>query len=383
MSISRFLVLFEKECRQLFRDPFNIVFGIALPIVLLVVMGYGLSFDVRDIRVAFVAPEQTALSQSIAAKLRGSAYFSPEFVRTAAEASELVRADKADAALFLPQNFEKNFAAGTAEILIVTNASNPQQARLKENYLRSVVAEAIAENAQKFAPAAAGTAQISAGTRAAGTAQIVSRMWFNETGESLFFLVPGLIAIILTLIGAMLTSMLMAQEYECGNLESMFVTPMRSIEILLAKAAVNFFIGLAGTLITLLASTLIFSVPIRGSFGVLLLGCALYLILSLAVGLLISSLTKSRFVAMEITIVVTLMPSILLSGYIYEIGDLPVAIQVISTFVPARYLIDFLQTVMLAGNYWPQILADIAVIALFTVAFIAAAILKNPKRLED
>lgn len=236
---------------------------------------------------------------------------------------------------------------------------------MKESYLRAILAGTLAEESP-----------------GSGSAQIVPRMWFNESGESVYFLVPGLIAIVLTLVGTLLTSMLMAQEYERGNLESMFVTPMRSAEMLLAKVANNFIVGAVGIAVVLCAARLFFGMPVAGSVPVLCAGCALYLLMSLAVGLLISSLVKNQFVASQLAIVVTLLPSILLSGYIYEIGDLPPAIRAITFFVPARYFIDFLQTILLAGNFWEPIARDLGAVALFALAFTLLAVAENPKRLE-
>lgn len=367
MKFSRVFALIAKERRQLFRDPFNIVVGIGLPLVLLVIMGYGLSFDVKNIRVAVVVPANSALASEVVARLRGSAYFSPLAVRDARTGTELVRAREADACLFLPQCPERGSAGGNADFLIATNATNPQQARMKESYLRSILAGTLAEESSG---------------KGAGTVQIVPRMWFNESGESVYFLVPGLIAIILTLVGTLLTSMLMAQEYERGNLESMFVTPMKSAEMLLAKVANNFVVGAVGIAVVFCAARLFFGMPVAGSVPVLCAGCALYLLMSLSVGLLISSLVKNQFVASQLAIVVTLLPSILLSGYIYEIGDLPPAIRAITLFVPARYFIDFLQTILLAGNFWEPIARDLGVVALFALAFTLLAVAKNPKRLE-
>lgn len=366
MNFHRFSALFVKERRRLFRDPFNILVGIVLPLVLLVLMGCGLSFDIKGIRLTVVAPERTELVSEILARFRGSAYFSANAVRGTDEGAERVRRRESDACLFLPQNLSRGNAA---EILIVTNASNPQQARMKENYIRSVITEILLESETR--------------TGACGAAEILPRQWFNEAGESIYFLIPGLLAIILTLIGALLTSMLTAQEYERGNAESLFVSPMKSIEMLAAKALNNFLIGITGTLITLAAAKLFFGMPVLGNVGVLLFGCALYLLMSLAAGLLISGLTKSQFIASELTIIVTLLPSILLSGYVFEISDLPAPIRLLTCFVPARYFIDFLQTVLLAGNYWKPILFNLGVIALFAAAFTALAVLKNPKRLDS
>lgn len=366
ISPIRLKALLVKEQKQLFRDPMNLMVGIFLPLMLLILMGYGMSFDIKNVRVAVAELDRSALSREIVAQINGSEYLDALVFASTAEAVQSIQRNQADAGIFFPAHFERSLLQGTpAEVLIVVNASNPSQAILKENYLQAIVSEVLCQYG-----------------KAEPRVQVFSKMRYNESAESLYFMIPGLLVIIITMIGSLLTCMLLAREYEQGNMESMFVTPMRSLELLIAKALNNFIIGMIGVCMTLLAVRFVFEMPIRGSVAVILLGCAMYLLLALTIGLLISSITKSQFLASEVTMVVTFLPAIMLSGFIYEINNLPLPVQYLTRIVPARYFIDFLQTAFLVGNQWSILLYDLTMIGLFTMLMLFLAIRKSPKSLE-
>ena len=211
--------------------------------------------------------------------------------------------------------------------------------------------------------------------------EIRTRQWFNEENRSAFNIVPGMIVIILTIIGALLTSMLMAREYELGNLESMFVTPMRSIEMLLAKMFTNFGLGMVGLTISLVLGHYLFGLPTRGNIAILIFGSSLYLIVALCLGLLISSLTKNQFLAVIVTVIATFLPSYILSGFLFEIKSMPAFLQGVTNFVPARYYVEFLQTSLLVGNVWRNVFWNLSVLSGIAVLLLALAVVKNPKKL--
>jgi ABC-2 type transport system permease protein len=206
-------------------------------------------------------------------------------------------------------------------------------------------------------------------------------MWFNNTNESCYYMIPGVIVIILSLIGCMLTSLQMAKEYEHGNMESMFVTPMTAGEILLAKMANNYLLGMIGLTVALLFSRYLFQVPIRGSIWLVLLGSSVFLMLQMALGLLISSITKNQFLACQIALVIAFLPVVLLSGFLYEIPNMPVFLQYFTCLVPARYYVDFLQTIFLVGNVPSNIIKNLCIMGVFSLVLLFLAKLTNPKRL--
>jgi ABC-2 type transport system permease protein len=192
-------------------------------------------------------------------------------------------------------------------------------------------------------------------------------MWFNEANESRYFLVPGLIVLIMTLIGALLTALVMAREWERGTLEALFVTPVRTDEILLGKTIPYFALGMMGLVLCLLAAKFLFEVPFRGSVAVLTAASMLYLLVALGIGLLISSAVKSQFVASQITLLVSFLPAVMLSGFLFDLRSMPSAVRLITYVLPARYYVALLQTIFLAGDVWSVILPNAAVLAVMAV----------------
>jgi ABC-2 type transport system permease protein len=203
-----------------------------------------------------------------------------------------------------------------------------------------------------------------------GPVTVQSRMWFNEANESRYFLVPGLIVLIMTLIGALLTALVMAREWERGTLEALFVTPVRTDEILLGKTIPYFVLGMIGLVLCLLAAKFLFGVPFRGSAAVLIAASMLYLLVALGIGLLISSTVKSQFVASQITLLVSFLPAVMLSGFLFDLRSMPAAVRLITYVLPARYYVALLQTIFLAGNVWAVILPNAAVLTAMAAALL-------------
>jgi ABC-2 type transport system permease protein len=208
------------------------------------------------------------------------------------------------------------------------------------------------------------------------------RIWYNSAVLSRDFLVPGLIGMIMTLTGALLTAMVIAREWERGTLEAMIATPVTMGEVLLGKLIPYYLLGMGGMLLSIAMAVFLFDVPLRGSFWVLLLTGTLFLLVALGMGLLISIIAKNQFVAGQAAIVVTYLPAFLLSGFIFNIDSMPPAIQAFTYLVGARYFVAILQTVFLAGDIWPVILPNALALALMSAVFFALAAKKAPKRLE-
>jgi ABC-2 type transport system permease protein len=206
-------------------------------------------------------------------------------------------------------------------------------------------------------------------------------MWFNAANDSHYFLVPGLIVLVVTLIGSFLTAMVMAREWERGTLEALFVTPARSEEILLGKTVPYFVLGMIGLLLCVLAARFLFKVPLRGSVWVLMAVSMLYLLVTLGIGLLVSSVTRSQFVASQIALLVSFMPAMMLSGFLFDLRSMPAAVRLITFLMPARYYVTLLQTVFLAGNIWSVIVPNALVLAGIAAALIVLSRAATRKRL--
>jgi ABC-2 type transport system permease protein len=206
-------------------------------------------------------------------------------------------------------------------------------------------------------------------------------MWFNEASSSTWYLVPGLIALVLTLIGAFLTSLLIAREWERGTLESLFVTPVRPLELVLAKLTPFLVIGAIDLLLCLLAARFMFHVPIRGSLLAIVLVSMLYLVVSLSLGLFISGATRNQFQASQVALLASFMPALMLSGFIFDMRNMPVAVQVVSQVLPATHFMPVIKTLFLAGDNWAMVTREGAILGMYGLVLIAASRRSLRKRL--
>lgn len=369
--IRRFTALVRKETRQMLRDQSNLLVGLLLPLALILLFGYGLSFDVKNAGVAVVLEDTSPTAQNLLAGLQGSAYLVPQRTADMQTATQLLNSEQVDAIVRIPPDFSRQFNAGTAQIQLILNGTNSSTAETMESYISA----AVGQYAQLQADRAG---RLNAG----GGVTIVQRMWFNEAGNSTWYLVPGLLVLVLTLIGAFLTSLLIAREWERGTLESLFVTPVKPLELVLAKIAPYMLIGAVDLGMCLLAARFLFDVPIRGSLAVLIIASLLYLLVSLAIGLLISGKTRNQFQASQLAMLASFLPAMMLSGFVFDLRNVPTAIQVVSHLLPATYFMELVKTLFLAGNNWAMIAKNCAVLALYALVLIGAATRTLQKKLD-
>jgi pyoluteorin transport system permease protein len=351
ISMRRIWSLVKKEARQVVRDPSSIAIGIVLPVILILLFGYGLSLDVTHTPVALVLEDPSPAASELAASFRLSPYFDAQLMTSMREARELMLARKVDGIVRIRPDFGRRLSQGDAEVQVLVHGVDANHARIVQSYAQGAVGQWAARRG------AEGKEILT------GPVVVQSRLWFNETNESRYFLVPGLIVLIMTLIGALLTSLVMAREWERGTLEALFVTPVRPEEILLGKTIPYFALGMIGFALCLLAAKFLFYVPFRGSVIVLTGASTLYLLVALAIGLLISSAVKSQFVASQITLLVTFLPAVMLSGFLFDLRSMPAAVRMITYLLPARYYVTLLQTIFLAGDIWAVVLPNAAMLA--------------------
>jgi ABC-2 type transport system permease protein len=215
-----------------------------------------------------------------------------------------------------------------------------------------------------------------------GPVIVADRLWFNESNDSHYFLVPGLIVLVMTIIGAFLTAMVVAREWERGTLEALFVTPMRAGEFLVSKFIPYFGLGMIGFVLCLLAGQFLFHVPLRGSLSLLCLASTIYLLVALGIGLLVSTLVKSQFLASQLAMLLTFLPAMMLSGFLYDLRSMPAFIRGITYALPARYAVTLLQTLYLAGDVGSVVWPNIGVLAAMAAGLIVATRLATRKQLS-
>ncbi|MGH7796973.1 MAG: ABC transporter permease [Candidatus Binatia bacterium] len=354
----RVWALVKKEVRQVVRDPSSIAIGVVLPVVLILLFGYGMSLDVTNVPVTVVLEDPSPASTELAASFQLSRYFDAQTMISMRRAEELMLARKVDGIVRLRPDFSRRLSRGDAEVQVLVHGIDANRARIIQSYVQGAVGVWAARRS------AQGEQVLT------GPVRVQNRMWFNEANESRYFLVPGLIVLVMTLIGALLTSLVVAREWERGTIEALFVTPVRPGEILLGKTIPYFGLGMTGFALCLISARFLFHVPLRGSVLVLTGVSMLYLLVALALGLLISSALKSQFVASQVTLLVTFLPAVMLSGFLFDLRSLPAAVQLVTFLLPARYYVTLLQTICLVGDIWAVILPNAAVLAAMMIVLL-------------
>jgi ABC-2 type transport system permease protein len=361
----------RKEALQILRDPSSIAIAFVMPLVLLLLFGYGVSLDARHIPIAMVVEQADANSASLVGAFRHSDYFEPQVYNNIQAAQQAFDHREVFGIVWLRNNFSQRLLAqGGAPIGVIVNGVDANQARITEGYIQGVW--------QVWLNAYARTQ----GVELSLPVDLAPRIWFNAAVRSRDFLVPGLIAVIMTLIGALLTSMVVAREWERGTMEALMVTPVRIGELVVGKLAPYFILGMGGMLLSVAMALWLFEVPLRGSFWALTVASALFMMVSLGMGLLISVVAKNQFVAGQISIVATFLPAFILSGFIFQISSMPAAVQLVTHLIPARYFVAILQTLFLAGDIWPIVLWNSAALAVMMLFFLGLARRKMHKRLD-
>ncbi|MGD2047455.1 MAG: ABC transporter permease [Gemmatimonadota bacterium] len=363
--------LIRKETLQILRDPSSIAIAFVLPLALLLLFGYGISLDARKVPVALVVENPTEEAASFTASFSHSPYFEPRAHLDRRGAEEALFDGDVAAVVVLRNDFSRRLHDPRgAPIQVLVSGTDANTARLISGYIEGAWHAWLDQMAH------------ASGIRLNAPVAIESRVWFNPAVRSRNFLVPGLIAIIMTLIGALLTALVVAREWERGTMEALLVTPVETRELLLGKVVPYFVLGMGGMALSVVTAITLFDVPFRGSFLVLMLCSALFLLAALGMGLLISTVSKNQFVAGQIAIIVTFLPAFILSGFIFDIEAMPRVVQWITHLIAARYFVAILQTIFLAGNVWSVIVPNALALAAMAVFFLGMTRRRTLERLE-
>ena len=369
--IMRLRGLLRKESLQIFRDPSSIAIAFVMPVILMAIIGGGVSLDAREVPLALVVEQPNRDTASFVGGFFQSPYFVPIRFSNVQEADAAMRARRVNGIVWLRSDFSRRMLSnGNAPIGLIVKGIDANNARLIEGYLQQVWAGWVAE--------------VSAGQgQPLNTPlQVDVRVWFNPAVTSTDFLVPGLIAVLMTLSGALLTAMVVAREWERGTMEALLVTPATIHEIILSKLVPYFVLGMGGMVLSVGMAVWLFDVPLRGSLWLLMGASSVFLLCALGMGLVISTVSKNQFVAGQIAISVTFLPAFVLSGYIFDIRSMPPAIQMITRVIAARYFVTILQSLFLAGNVWPVVLPNILALAVMAAIFLSLALWSARKSLE-
>jgi ABC-2 type transport system permease protein len=367
----RLWALIKKEATQIATDPSSILIAFILPVILLFLFGYAVSLDSTRIRIGVVMEERTPETENLLTTLRNSRYLdvTPSFDRAALE-KEMV-AGRLRGLLIVPIDFSRRLhsASDVAPLQIIADGSEPNTANFVQNYLQATVSLWLQERG------------LEAGTTVNNLIDLQTRNWFNPSLESKNYLVPGSIAIIMTMIGTLLTALVVAREWERGTMEAMMATPVTIQELVLGKLIPYFLLGLGSMIFCTLVAVLIFRTPLRGSIFSLFLVTSLFLAGALGLGLWVSTLSKSQFVAGQFAVILGFLPGFQLSGFLFEISSMPKIVQFLTCIFPARYFVQALQTVFLAGDVWEIVCFNSLVLLGFAALFFLLTARVTRKRL--
>ncbi|MDA8127933.1 MAG: ABC transporter permease [Betaproteobacteria bacterium] len=365
----RLWALVKKEFIHIVRDPRSLAMAFLMPLILLILFGYAITMDIKTLNLAVYDQDKSAASRDYLEEFSASTYFS---VVAAADSGDEVRAqlDRGDAhlALVIPRHFARDLEQGrTAEVQLLADGSDANTATIALGY-----AEAIT---QRFNAARSGAkVDLAVDNRV--------RVWYNPELKSRWFIVPGLIAVIMTVITALLTSLTVSREWESGTMEQLIATPVQPIELFLGKMAPYFVIGVADVLFSVAMGVWVFGVPLKGSFLFLLGVTAMFLVGGLSLGIMVSTIARSQLVASQLAMVVTFLPAFLLSGFLYSIDNMPHWLQVITHAVQARYFVEVLKNIFLKASPPAHVADDLIFLGLFAAAVFAVALGKFRKKLS-
>jgi len=374
---NRLLSLIRKEFLQIARDPRTLYITLAVPVIQLFLLGYTATTDVRNVPLAVFDQDRGSQARGLLDAYRAADYFRLAFdVSSEDELRTLIESGQARAGLIIPPDFGDRLQAGeTAQVAFVLDGSDPNVAStslaaaelIGQAHATALVVERLTVQglAERFRPAV----------------EVRSRVWYNPDLVSAFFMVPALIGMILQLMTSMLTATAIVRERERGTIEQLIVTPIRPWELILGKVVPYIFIALFDTLEILVVGTFWFDVPIRGSLGLLLALSGLFLFSSLGIGLVISTVAKTQQEAMMLSWF-TLLPTIFLSGFFFPLAAMPPALQVVSYFIPLRYYLIIIRSVVLKGAGASSLRGEILALAIFGIVVMGVAAWRFRKRLD-
>jgi ABC-2 type transport system permease protein len=373
--------IIKKELLHIRRDPRTLAILLALPIFLLVMFGYAISLDVKHIRLVVHDADRSTLSRELVSAFTRTGYFVLQgSLEKPDEADALLFSEKAQAALFIPPGFSDHLAKGEGAVVqVLVDGSNPTVGSTASNYTELIIADFSAQAAKGSASVRAETAVAKPGPDSRPRrlpVDVRPRIWYNPELSSARFLVPGLVSFILMVSAVISTSLSIVREKERGTIEQLAVSPVRPFELLIGKTVPYFFIALVNAVCVLAASYVFFGIEIRGSYLVFFTVTVIFLIGCLGLGVLISTFIDTQQNAFMATVFLTVLPSYILSGFIFPIRNMPPLVQAFSYIVPNRYFLAALRSVMIRGVGIESFAGEFIALCVFDVIVIALAVLR-------
>jgi len=376
MSFTRFLAVASKEVVQILRDARSLIIVVIMPVILVLLFGYGVNLDLKDLPVYVYDRDGSQQSQDLLKRFQASDYFN--IVRVVNDYPALARSlddGHAKMGIVVPWDFSQRLHDGRpVQVQALVDGTDDNTANVLIGYAQAVVQGYSSDIQLDWLRNRGQLAQ-------PAPVSVETRTWYNEDLESSAFIVPGVLALVMSVIGAFLTSLTIAREWERGTMEQLISTPVTSLEIMLGKLVPYFTIGMFDLIVCALIAIYWFHVPFRGSFLTLLLSSAMFMVVVLSLGFFISVIAKSQLAASQIALLVTFLPAFLLSGFLYSIEQMPVVLQWIPRILPARYYVSVLKKIFLKGTPTALLYADLVPLAVFTLVLALLATRAFHKRL--
>ncbi len=367
MSFLRIRAVIRKELLQIWRDPLSLAMAFLMPVLLLLIFGYAISFDIDNIAAVVVDLDKSSMSREFVSELEKSGYFSIiAYTDRYRDIDRYLDAGMARLAVLIPYDFSKDILTmKTAPVGVVVDGSDSNTATIAQGYVTAITEQ---------------YSQRVNGVRDQPMIETRTRVWYNPELKSRNFIIPGLIAVILSVIVALLTSLTIAKEWERGTMEQLISTPLKTPELIIGKLIPYFIIGFIDTVISVLMSTALFDVPMRGSVALLLSLSGIFLFGGLSWGIFISVVARTQLLASQMAIVSTFLPAFLLSGFMFLIANMPKALQIVTYIVPARYFVSILKDISLKGSPFRLVAGEAALLTAYGLAVFMIANKKFKKK---
>ena len=357
------------------RDPSTLLIAFILPVVMLFIYGYGLNLDTGKTRVGLLCEDGSAEARRLVASFTGSPFLDVREFGSRGQLGEALTRSRIRGFVVVPSDFSARLArdgAMASPLQVVADGSEPNTANFVQAYVQGAWMNFLEKRAEDF-----GEALLSE-----RTVSVERSFWFNPTAESRFYLVPGSITIIMTVIGALLTALVVAREWERGTMEALLASPVSRGEILASKIAPYYVLGMLVLFLCVAVAVWVMGVPFRGSLLTLWAAGSLFLLSVLGMGLMISTLMRNQFHAAQLALLAAFLPAMMLSGFIFELSSMPAPIYAASAVVPARYFVQAMQTIFQAGDLWNVLWPCLLFLSGTAVLFIGIAGWKTKRRLD-
>ncbi|MDD2391084.1 MAG: ABC transporter permease [Desulfobacterales bacterium] len=370
--IRRLKALIIKESLQVVRDPSCILIAFVLPLIFLFLFGYGVSLDAQNIRIGIALEDSSPEAHNLASSFIASRFFDTRIARNRRELEPDLVSGRLRGVVVIPQNFTRLLKAkeSIAPIQLLTDGSECNTANYVENYARGALASWLSQ--QGLTSAASTNPPV----------ELISRVFYNPSLNSRNSLVPGSLAVIMAIIGTLLTALIVAREWERGTMEALLATPLTAGEIIIGKLVPYFCLGMGSMAVCTAIAVFLLDVPLRGSFAALAIVSAAFMLTALGQGFLISTLSRNQFIASQISIISAFLPAFILSGFVFEIASMPWLLRQLTRIIPARYFVTSLQTLFLAGDIWPLLLPNTIILLVIAAVMFALTLKKTHNRLE-